>query len=107
LFPVLIVDKRVESSVKLNWLHPYDRKIIRKVSEAYLAPIDKIKYFEPEQSFPIMGFLFGGHGTIILMGLVMVLCYKGMGKLAEAQMAPNAQGYQQHSVAGNRGNRRT
>jgi hypothetical protein len=103
---VLIVDKRVESSIKLSWLHPFDRKIIKKVSEAYLAPLDKIRYFEPETSFPIMGFFFSGHGMMILMGLVMVLCYKGMGKLQDAQLAPNSQGYQ-HSVAGNRGNRRT
>jgi|JI10StandDraft_1071094.scaffolds.fasta_scaffold19056_4 hypothetical protein len=33
----------------------------------------------------------GGNGLFILMGVVMVFCYKGMGKLTEAQMAPNYQ----------------
>lgn len=33
----------------------------------------------------------------------MVLCYKGMNKLAEAQMAPNTQSPEQHAVSGNRG----
>jgi hypothetical protein len=43
----------------------------------------------------------------ILMGLLMVFCYKGMSKLAEAQMAPNASAQQEHAIAGNRGQRRT
>jgi hypothetical protein len=95
-----------DDTVKMNWLHPFDRKIIKKVSEAILAPIDKINYFEPEGSFPILGMLMGGNGLIILMGILMVFCYKGMSKFAEAQMAPNAE-IQEHSVPGNRGMRRT
>jgi hypothetical protein len=43
----------------------------------------------------------------IIMGVLMVFCYKGMSKLAEAQMAPNAQASQEHSVLGGRGQRRT
>lgn len=39
LFPVLIVDKRVESSLKMKWLNPLDRKFIKTVGEAYLSPI--------------------------------------------------------------------
>lgn len=71
-----------------------------------MSPIERIKYFEPEASFPLLGFLMGGNGLFIVMGIAMVFCYKGMNKLAEAQMAPNAQAHQQHSVAGNRGARR-
>jgi hypothetical protein len=72
----------VDGNLKMNWLHPFDRKIIRKISEPYLMPLEKINYFEPEASFPILGFLLGGNGMFIIMGVLMVVCYKGMSKLA-------------------------
>ena len=99
LFPVLVVDMRIEGSPKMKWLNPNDRKFIKSVHEGYLAPIDKINYFEQESGFNIIGFLMGGNGTIILMGLVFILCFKGMGKLNESQMAPNAFENQRPSVA--------
>jgi len=40
----------------------------------------------------------GGNGLFILMGIVMIFCYKGMNKLAEAQMAPNSQAAAAHPV---------
>ena len=91
----------------MKWLNPNDRKFIKAVSEPYLAPIDKIKYFEPESGFNPIAFLMGGNGLFIVMGLVMFVCYKGMGKLNESQMAPNAFNPQEHVVAGNRGGRRS
>lgn len=64
--------------------------MIKAVTEPTLSPIDKIKYFEPEAGSFLMGFLMGGNGLFILMGIMMIFCYKGLNKLNEAQMAPPA-----------------
>lgn len=48
----------------------------------------------------------GGNGLFILMGIIMIFCYKGMNKLAESQLAPNTQPPEQHSVAGGPRNQR-
>ncbi len=102
LFPVLIVDRRVEGSIKMKWLHPFDRKFIKAVNEPYLSPLEKIRYFEPEPAFPLLGFFMGGNGLFILMGVLMIFCYKGMNKLQEAQMAPNVQAAEHPATARNR-----
>ena len=85
------MDFRVKGTPKMKWLNPTDRKMIKPVTEAYIAPLDKIKYYEPEPGSFIASFLMGGNGLFILMGILMVVCYKGLGKLNEAQMAPPAQ----------------
>lgn len=74
----------------MKWLNPLDRKAIKQVQEPILMPLERIKYFEPESGFSILGFLAGGNGMFIVMGVLMVICYKGLGKLGEAQMAPPA-----------------
>lgn len=74
----------------MKWLNPVDRKMIKVVPEAVISPLEPIKYFEPVQGSFLMTFLAGGNGMFILMGVLMVFCYKGLNKLNEAQMAPEA-----------------
>lgn len=90
LFPVLLIDQRVEGTPKMKWFHPLDRKMIKIVQEPTITPLDKIKFYEPEAGSFLMGALMGGNGLFILMGVLMVLCYKGLNKLNESQLAPAA-----------------
>ena len=80
MFPVLMIDKR-GGTPKMRWLHPLDRKVIKTVNEPVLVPIERIKYFEPESGFSLVGFLLSGNGMFILMGIMMVFCYKAMPKI--------------------------
>lgn len=74
----------------MKWLTPLDRKVVKIVQEPFIAPLDKIKYYEAESGSFLMSFLMGGNGLFIGMGILMVFCYKGLNKLNEAQMAPPA-----------------
>ena len=65
----------------MKWLHPIDRKLLKVVQEPIMVPLDRIKYFEPDTGFNVLAFLTGGNGIFIMMGLMMFLCYKSLGKL--------------------------
>ena len=78
---MLMIDKRGGGAPKMKLLHPMDRKLLKSVSEPVIMPIERIKYFEPEGGFSLFGFLAGGNGMFVMMGIMMVMCYKNMPKL--------------------------
>ena len=76
-----MIDKRGGGAPKMRWLHPYDRKVLKSITEPVLMPLEKIKYFEPESGISVASFLASGNGIFILMGIMMVICYKAMPKM--------------------------